>query len=79
MPFDTLLLELLTYYPQYHFQQKSVVTVWSAPNYCYRCGNVASIMNVGEDLEPKFSIFSAVPEDQRAVPASRRGAGEYFL
>lgn len=64
---------------KYHFKEKSVVTVWSAPNYCYRCGNVASIMNVGEDLEPKFSIFSAVPEDQRAVPANRRGPGEYFL
>ncbi|KAK2627891.1 hypothetical protein QTJ16_002537 [Diplocarpon rosae] len=64
---------------KYHFAEKSVVTVWSAPNYCYRCGNVASIMNVGEDLQPKFSIFSAVPEDQRAVPAGRRGAGEYFL
>ncbi|KAL3421557.1 Serine/threonine-protein phosphatase SIT4 [Phlyctema vagabunda] len=64
---------------KYHFDEKSVVTVWSAPNYCYRCGNVASIMNVGEDLDPKFTIFSAVPEDQRAVPAGRRGAGEYFL
>ncbi|PVH87608.1 Metallo-dependent phosphatase [Cadophora sp. DSE1049] len=64
---------------KYHFAEKSVVTVWSAPNYCYRCGNVASIMNVGKDLVPKFSIFSAVPEDQRAVPAGRRGAGEYFL
>lgn len=55
------------------------MTVWSAPNYCYRCGNVASIMNVGEDLDPSFAIFSAVPEDQRAVPAGRRGAGDYFL
>ncbi|KAH8816445.1 Metallo-dependent phosphatase-like protein [Xylogone sp. PMI_703] len=64
---------------KYHFSQKSVVTVWSAPNYCYRCGNVASIMNVGEDLDAKFNIFQAVPEDQRAVPAGRRGAGDYFL
>ncbi|KAH8597964.1 Metallo-dependent phosphatase-like protein [Bisporella sp. PMI_857] len=64
---------------KYHFSQKSVVTVWSAPNYCYRCGNVASIMNVDESNNPKFSIFTAVPEDQRAVPAGRRGAGEYFL
>jgi hypothetical protein len=64
---------------KYHFQSQEVVTVWSAPNYCYRCGNVASIMTLGEDLEPDFKIFSAVPDHRRAVPAGRRGAGEYFL
>ncbi len=64
---------------QYHFEESSVVTVWSAPNYCYRCGNVASIMSVDKDLNPKFSIFSAVPDDQRHVPASRRGPSDYFL
>lgn len=64
---------------QFHFPEKSVVTVWSAPNYCYRCGNVASIMNVDTNLETKFSIFSAVPDDQRHVPAGRRGPSDYFL
>ncbi|ATY59225.1 serine/threonine-protein phosphatase ppe1 [Cordyceps militaris CM01] len=64
---------------KYHFVEKSVVTVWSAPNYCYRCGNVASIMTVDQDLDPKFSIFSAVPDDQRHVPAGRRGPSDYFL
>ncbi|KAH0496355.1 hypothetical protein TgHK011_003722 [Trichoderma gracile] len=64
---------------KYHFDENSVVTVWSAPNYCYRCGNVASIMTVDNDLAPKFSIFSAVPDDMRHVPASRRSPGDYFL
>ncbi|KAK1772674.1 sporulation-induced protein [Phialemonium atrogriseum] len=64
---------------KFHFPEKSVVTVWSAPNYCYRCGNVASIMTVDKSLNTKFSIFSAVPDDQRHVPAGRRGPGDYFL
>ena len=69
----------LTLPVQYHFKNKDVVTVWSAPNYCYRCGNVASIMNLGQDLKAKFTIFSAVADDQRAVPSGRAGRGEYFL
>lgn len=55
------------------------MTVWSAPNYCYRCGNIASIMNLGEDLDPKFTIFSAVPDDQRAVPGATGRRADYFL
>ncbi|ODQ52050.1 Metallo-dependent phosphatase [Saitoella complicata NRRL Y-17804] len=65
---------------KYHFEGKNLVTVWSAPNYCYRCGNVASIMQVEEGQEePTFKIFNAVPDDQRQIPAHRGAKSEYFL
>jgi len=34
-------------------------TVWSAPNYCYRCGNMASVLEVGEDGTRIFNVFDA--------------------
>lgn len=52
----------------------SLVTVWSAPNYCYRCGNSASIMQVGEDAEVKFKVYEAAAENNtdQKNPALRR-------
>jgi serine/threonine-protein phosphatase 6 catalytic subunit len=60
---------------KYQFDNK-LVTVWSAPNYCYRCGNVASILNIGEKLEQDFKIFNAVPDNERVIPAAKPS---YFL
>jgi len=62
---------------KYLFNDK-VVTVWSAPNYCYRCGNVAAILEFpGNKERPNAKIFHAVPDSERVIPASN--ASPYFL
>jgi len=56
---------------------KELVTVWSAPNYCYRCGNVAAILSIEDKLERNFKIFREV-ESQESQGAAR-GNVPYFL
>jgi len=52
--------------------------VWSAPNYCYRSGNVASILECDDTMTKSFKIFDAAPQSERGgVP--ERGLPDYFL
>ena len=57
-----------------------LVTVWSAPNYCYRCGNVASVLKLDDKLQREFILFNAAEQDSSvsASPA-RKLPPEYFL
>ena len=64
---------------KYHFPEKILVTVWSAPNYCYRCGNVASILQLDEQLNRNFLLFREVPDPDNSVEVQRRALVPYFM
>ena len=58
----------------------TLVTVWSAPNYCYRCGNMAAIMEVGDSIEarPDFVMYEASPDQGDKKELNQR-MPDYFL
>lgn len=59
----------------------TLVTVWSAPNYVYRCGNVAAILELDENLDTNFIKFKQAPEEARTVPGqtTKKQTPDYFL
>ncbi|KAI5954621.1 PPH3 [Candida jiufengensis] len=60
------------------FDQK-LVTVWSAPNYCYRCGNVASVLLINDDLSKEFKVFEAVATNNNEAIPSKKPLVDYFV
>ena len=64
---------------KFHFPDKNLVTVWSAPNYCYRCGNVASILVLDEHLNSEFKLFYDVPDPEQSIDVMRRSMIPYFM
>lgn len=61
---------------KYMFDEK-LVTVWSAPNYCYRCGNIAAVLAFTDARNREAKLFQAVPDDNRVIPP--RTTTPYFL
>jgi len=56
---------------------KGLVTIFSAPNYCYRCGNKAAILEIGDDLATDIIQFDPAP--RRGEPHVTRRTPDYFL
>jgi serine/threonine-protein phosphatase 6 catalytic subunit len=61
---------------KYMFPDQSLVTVWSAPNYCYRCGNVASILIFDDSLQRDVRYFTETSENSTMM--APRAPSRYF-
>lgn len=56
---------------------RNVVTIFSAPNYCYRFGNQAAVMQLDEHLKYNFLQFDPPPE-QKGQRSGNRTAPDFF-
>ncbi|KAJ8318203.1 hypothetical protein KUTeg_003294 [Tegillarca granosa] len=61
----------------YFSHEKNVVTVFSAPNYMYRCGNEAAMLEIDEKLNHNFMQFDPAPRDARSNIKQR--TPDYFI
>ena len=55
---------------KYMFDE-ALATVWSAPNYCYRCGNMAAILIVRENGTRDFTVYGPAEENERDTAQQR--------
>jgi len=56
-----------------------LLTLFSAPNYCYRCGNQAAILEIDEDFKKEIRQFDAAPREKTGQIHNTRSTPDYFL
>lgn len=56
---------------------ENCLTVFSAPNYCYRCGNMATIMQIDDNGGKEFISFEPSPDTEKCEDTLR--IPDYFL
>ncbi len=58
-----------------------LITVWSAPNYCFRCGNDAAIMTLDDESRIReMQIFDAPERDNLSTMSEfNNSMSEYFV
>ena len=66
---------------EFHFDNHCI-TIWSAPNYCYRPTNYASVASIS-DIDGvqtvSINVFAAVPDSESTVPPSKQVLSDYFV
>jgi serine/threonine-protein phosphatase 4 catalytic subunit len=60
------------------FFDDALLNVWAAPNYMYRCGNAASILELDEKLNRNLKIFEAAPAEGKNA-LRQQPVPDYFL
>ena len=45
-----------------------LLNIFSAPNYCYRCGNVGGVAIIDSNSNVECKIYNALPDEQRVGP-----------
>lgn len=58
-------------------EECKLCTIWSAPNYCYRCGNKASIAEINDNRE--FNIIYFDTDERSKKSENYRNVLPYFL
>ena len=53
---------------KYFFKKKNLCTVWSAPNYVYRCANKASILKFDQNLSRTIEYFDSSKKNLESKP-----------
>lgn len=57
--------------------EDQLVTIFSAPNYCYRCGNLAGLLELDEHMNKCFFQFDPAPRRGEAQVSKK--TPDYFL
>lgn len=58
---------------------KQLITIFSAPNYCYRCGNMAAVMDLDDEMNETLITFDPARKQGSEVEAAVRRSPDYFL